>query len=77
MDISLSGVVRLIIFLLVAGGVFGLLFWLIKYIGTKVPPESKPFIDVAQIILVVCAVLVLIGILLSFVGVVPAIRFVQ
>ncbi len=62
--ISLSGVVQLFIYMLVAGLVFWLLYFLINYIN---PPE--PFKKVALVILMVCAVLICIGVLLSFVGV--------
>ncbi len=77
MVISLSAVVQLIVFLLVAAGVFGLLFWLINYIGGQIGEGAAPFIKFAKIVLVVCAVLILITILLSFVGAVPAIKFTQ
>lgn len=75
MVISLGGVVQVIVFLIVAACVFGLLFWLLNYIGGKVPAESKPFIDIARVVLVVLAVLVLIGMLLSFAGIGPSIQF--
>lgn len=76
MDISLSGVVKLIVFLLVAAGVFGLLFFLVEYIGKQFPGEgSAMFVKFAKIALVVMGILIIITILLSFVGAVPAIRF--
>ncbi len=62
--ISLSGVVQLFIYLLVAGLVFWLLYFLINYID---PPE--PFKKIALVLLMVCGVLICIGVLLSFVGV--------
>ena len=61
--ISLSGAVTVIVYLLVAGLVFYLLWWLVNYIN---PPE--PFKKVATVVLAVLAVLVAIGILLSLVG---------
>jgi len=61
--ISLSGAVSVIVTLIVAGLIFGLLWWLLNYCN---PPE--PFKKVGNVILAVLAVLVLIGILLSLVG---------
>ena len=54
--ISLSAAVSLIIYLVVAGMIFWLLWWLVNYIG---PPE--PFRKIANVILAVLAVLVVIG----------------
>ncbi len=67
--ISLSGAVSIIIYLVVVGLVFWLLWWLVNYIA---PPE--PFRKVANVILAILAVLVVIGILLSFVGGTPVFR---
>lgn len=67
--ISLSGAVTVVVYLLVAGLVFGLLFWLVGYCGL---PE--PFNKVARVILAVLAVLVLIGLLLSLVSGQPIFR---
>ena len=58
--ISLSAMVSVIIYLIVAGLVFWLLWWLINYVGL---PE--PFDKIANVILAIAAVLVIIGILLS------------
>ena len=58
--ISLSAMVSVIIYLIVAGLVFWLLWWLINYVGL---PE--PFHKIANVILAIAAVLVIIGILLS------------
>lgn len=77
MVISLGSVVQLIVFLLVAAGVFALLYWLIEYIGSQVGEGAVPFIKVAKVVLVVCGILILISMLLSFVGVIPGIRFTQ
>ena len=63
MTISIAQVVNLVIYLMVAGLVFWLLYWLVNYIN---PPE--PFKKVATVVLAVLAVLVAIGILLSLVG---------
>ncbi len=62
--ISLSGAVWIIIYILVAGCIYGLLSYLIDVIA---PPE--PFRKVAKVVLLVLAILVIIGILLNLVGV--------
>ncbi len=67
--ISLGSAVTVIVYLVVAGLVFWLLYWLINYIA---PPE--PFRKVANVILAILAVLVVIGILLSLVGGQPIFR---
>jgi hypothetical protein len=67
--VSLSGIVWLVVYLVVAGLVFWLLHFLIDYVA---PPE--PFRKVAKVALVVLAVLVLIGLLLSLVGYGPVFR---
>lgn len=64
--ISISGAVTFVIYIVVAGLVFYLLFWLLNYIA---PPE--PFMKVGKVILAVLAVLVCIGILLSLIGGTP------
>ena len=61
--ISIETVVQVVVYLLVAGAIFWLLSWLIDYCGT---PE--PFRKFARVFLAVCAVLVLISLLLSFIG---------
>lgn len=58
--ISLTSVVSMVIYLIIAGLVFWLLKWLIDYIN---PPE--PFKKIADIGLAVAAVLVAIGFLIS------------
>ena len=63
MVISIEAVVSLFIYLLCGGLIFWLLFFLLNYIA---PPE--PFNKVLRVMLMVCAVLVLIGVLLSFMG---------
>jgi amino acid transporter len=65
--ISLEAVVALVIYILVAGMVFGLLTWLTYYVEKEWPP-SAPFAKIARVVLVILAVLVLIGILLAFIG---------
>jgi hypothetical protein len=61
--ITLEQVVRTFIYLLVAGAIFWLLFWLVNYIA---PPE--PFNKFIRVFLAVCGVLVIISILLSLAG---------
>jgi hypothetical protein len=67
--VSLSAAVMILVYLIVAGLIFGLLWWLVGYVGL---PE--PFNKVARVILAVLAVLVIIGILLSLVGGTPVFR---
>ncbi len=67
--ISLSAMVSVLIYLIVAGLIFYLLFWLIGYVGLP-----APFDKVAKVVLAVAAVLVCIGILLSLVGGQPIFR---
>lgn len=67
--ISIQGAVTVVVYLIVAGMIFWLLWFLINYID---PPE--PFKKVASVILMVLGVLVLIGILLTFVGGQPLFR---
>jgi len=61
--ISIEDAVRIVVYLLVAGIIFGLLWWLVQYIN---PPD--PFKKVANVVLAILAVLVVIGALLSFIG---------
>jgi hypothetical protein len=61
--ITLQGLVMVVVYLIVAGLVFWLLWWLVGYVGL---PE--PFRKVANVVLAVAAVLVIIGILLSLTG---------
>ncbi len=71
--ISLSGVVSIVVYLLIAGAVFGLLFFLIDYVAGQFP-SMAPFASVAKIILVILMVLVLIGFLLSLISERPLFR---
>jgi hypothetical protein len=67
--IDLSSIVHVVLYLLGAGAVFGLLFFLIDYIARRFPGEPMAmFANVAKILLVVLAVLVLIGIIISLMG---------
>jgi hypothetical protein len=67
--VSLSGAVSVFVYLLLAGLVFGLLWWLVGYLAL---PE--PFNKAARVVLAILAVLVIIGILLSLVGGHPIFR---
>lgn len=62
-NISVESVVETVVYLIIVGGVFWLLLWLISYVGL---PE--PFAKVAKIVLMVVGVLILINILLGFAG---------
>ncbi len=61
--VSISAAVTLVLYLIIAGLIFGLLWWLIGYCAI---PE--PFNKLARVILAVLAVFVCIGLLLSLVG---------
>jgi hypothetical protein len=61
--ISLSALVTVVVYLIVAGLIFWLLWWLINYIA---PPE--PFRKVANVVLAILGVLIVCSILLSLVG---------
>lgn len=67
--ISIEGAVRVVLYLIVGGLIFWLLWFLINYVN---PPD--PFKKIANVILMILAVLVVIGILLSMVGGVPVFR---
>jgi len=62
-NLSLQGLVELVIYLAIVGGILWLLLWLISYIGL---PE--PFAKVAKIIIMIVGVLILINVLLGFAG---------
>ena len=62
-NLSLEGLVELVIYLAIVGGILWLLLWLVSYIGL---PE--PFAKVAKIIIMVVGVLILINVLLGFAG---------
>lgn len=64
--IGLETLVAAVIYIIIAGCIFGLLWWLIGFAQGQGMPE--PFARVARIVLVVIAVLFAIGILLSLVG---------
>jgi len=65
--IDLAGVVHIIVWILVAAIIFGLLFYLIQVVGRLFPGEpGQLFIKVANVVLLVLAILVIIGFVLSF-----------
>lgn len=61
--ISIEGAVMCIIYLIVGGLIFGLLWWLIGYCGLP-----APFDKVARVVLAILAVLVVISVLLGMIG---------
>ena len=62
--VSLAGLVQIIIFLLIAGCIIGLLFYLIHIL-----PIPEPYKGWIKIVLQVLVVLFIIGVLLNFAGV--------
>jgi hypothetical protein len=62
-NLSLAGLVELVIYLIVVGAVLWLLLYLVSYFGL---PE--PVAKIAKGIIMVIGVLILIGVLLSFVS---------
>lgn len=64
---SIESVVMFVLYLLGAGLIFGLLNYLIDYVCNNFP-TAAPFAKVAKIGLMVFAVLILIGVILSFMG---------
>ncbi len=76
--IDLQHVVGIVIYLLIAGAVFGLLIFLVDYIAKQFPSETMGmFAKVAKILIVVLAVLILIGLLISLIGGQPVFRWGQ
>lgn len=61
-----SSLVSFVVWLIVIGSIFGLLWWLVGYAGL---PE--PFNKVARVVIAVIAVLLLINLLLGLVGQAP------
>ena len=61
--ITLTALVMAVVYLIVAGLIFYLTWWLIGYIGLP-----APFDKVARAIIAIFAVLVIIGVLLSLIG---------
>ena len=74
--IDLQQVVGIVLYILIVGAVFGLLIFLVDYIGRQFPGETMGlFVRLAKIILVVLAVLVAIGILIGLAGGQPMFRW--
>ena len=61
--ITLSALIQCVLFIIIAGLVFSLLWWLVNYIGL---PE--PFAKVARVVLAIAAVFVLIAVLMGLAG---------
>jgi hypothetical protein len=68
--IDLGSLVSVVVYLIVAGLILWLLYWLIAYVGL---PE--PFAKVAYVVLAIVAVLIVIGILLSLISGQPLFRW--
>lgn len=62
-QLSGDAVIHSLLYLIVIGVIFGLLWWLISYCGLP-----QPFDKVARVVLAVAAVIILINILLGMVG---------
>ncbi len=74
--VDLQQIVGIVLYVLVVGAVFGLLLFLVDYIGRQFPGEVMSiFVRVAKVILVVLAVLVVIGILIGLAGGQPMFRW--
>ena len=72
MDIILAAVsgqdvIEAVIWLVIVAVIFGVLFWLIEFVGKQFP-SIAPFLPVAKIVLAIAAVIVLINLLLSLAG---------
>jgi hypothetical protein len=62
-QISGDSVIHGLIYIIVIGVIFGLLFWLINYCGLP-----APFDKLARVVLAVAAVIICINVLLSMAG---------
>lgn len=71
---NLQDAVLVVVYLLIAGAVFGLLFFLINYVSRQFP-EMAPFAKFAKIILVVMIVLTMIGFLIGLISGQPLFRW--
>ena len=64
--IDLSFIVQIVLYLLGAGIVFAILYFMITYVGGKFPSEPMTmFVKIAQVFLVVAACLVAIFVVIS------------
>ena len=69
MTISLTSVVFFILYLLIAAAVIGLLWWLLGFVGSKIPgPPGQMVTQWGRVIRIVLLVVVLISFLLSLLG---------
>lgn len=66
---SIEGLVSLLIWLVVVGLIFWLLFWFVSYVGL---PE--PFAKIAKVLIALFAVILLLYLLLGILGAPPAFR---
>jgi hypothetical protein len=64
---TLESLVTFVVYVLVAGCVFGLLWYLVNYVCTEFGLPA-PFCKIARVVLVVAGVLVCISLLLSLAG---------
>ena len=62
-QLSGDGVIHSLLYLIVIGVVFGLIWWLISYCALP-----APFDKVARVVIAIAAVIILINILLGMVG---------
>ncbi len=65
--ISIETVVWFVLYMLGTGLIFGLLVYLVNYVGAQFAGLA-PFVRFAKIGLMICAILILIGVILSFMG---------
>lgn len=66
---DIASLVHLLLWLIILGAVFGLLFWLIGYVGLPEPVHK-----VAKVVLAVVLVLLLVNFLLGALGPMPVLR---
>jgi hypothetical protein len=71
--IDLSSLVHIIIYLLIVGGICGLLWWLVSFAGSKGLPAI--FVTIGQVLVAVFGVFALINLLLSLGGGTPLVRW--
>ncbi len=65
--ITESSLLSLVIYIVVMAIIFGLLWWLLDYVG-KTFSSAAPFIPIGKIILAIVGVIFLINLLLGLVG---------
>lgn len=71
--ISLTGIVQVVLYLLIGAAVLGLLWWLILFCERNLGGPAQLY-AVIRVIFVVLVVLLLIGLLLSFINGQPLFR---